>query len=167
MSQATQLRHSAEGLYARYRDGMPGFLMSYERGAHFKNLWGFVQHASMHVSEGTDRLAIMLRLFNFAISKEDNVFELAWCVHEIGKGLYRIMSALKQDDMWQFEEASAWACALNKEGTGKYSVYVPIVKSNFNGIEMTGGAPQSLISQVFCWGVKTRRGDVERKAIVK
>jgi hypothetical protein len=110
---------------------------------------------------------MMLRVFADALRKEDNNFELFWAVHEIGKSLYCIMQIMRRDDAWQFEEASAWAKALNKAGSGRYSIFVPIVKANFSGSEMIGGTPQSLIQEVKSWGVRNRRGDVERKAVVR
>lgn len=164
---AERVLTTAEELLDKYQKGLPRFLETSEKGAHFPTFGGFYLEARSKVPTEADTLDMMLRLFAYANGRNERAFEVLWAVHEIGKGLYATMQAMGCDDKWQFEEATAWSYALNKEGLGKYTVFVPIVRSNFNGVEMTGGTPQSLIQQVKSWGVKNRRGDVERKAIVK
>ena len=77
------------------------------------------------------------------------------------------MQTIGHDSVWQYQEASAWAAAMNKYGAGRFSIYVPAVDSVFNGLEMTGGTAHTPVTEVKSWGVKNRRGDVERKAVVR
>ena len=164
---AAKLRREAEDLLSRYTHGLPMFLEGREDGAHFATFMEFLSDANSKSPSCVTRLAMMLRVIADAITREDNNFEVVWSVHEVGKALYSLMQSLGHNDAWQYEEASGWAHALNKFGAGRFTVFIPVAKSAFNGMEMTGGTPQSLIQEVKSWGVRNRRGDIERKAVVK
>jgi hypothetical protein len=157
----------AEILLAKYQQGMPKFLERTENGTHYGRFFDLITEANSTAPDQVGRLAIVLRVFADASAREDNAFELVWCVHEIGKALYAVMQALGNGHEWQYEEAIAWALALNKESNGRYLVFVPVVNASFNTIEMTGGAPGGAEQMVKSWGVRNARGDIERRAIVK
>jgi hypothetical protein len=165
--QAKQRHAEAEVLLAQYQEGMPKFLHRAENGTHYQRFFDLITEANSAAPGQVERLAIMLRVFAGANAREDSAFELVWCVHEIGKALYAVMQALGNGHEWQYEEAIAWALALNKEGNGRYRIFVPVVSASVNTIEMTGGSPNGAVQVVKSWGVKNARGDVERKAIVQ
>jgi hypothetical protein len=165
-AEAANLKAEAFELSRSYNEGLPHFIDDREEGTHFENFGQLLPHANRLVPKEVARLQLMLRLFAHANMNDESAFELFWSVHEIGKSLYTLMRTLGYNDSWQFQEANAWAHGMNKEGSGKYSIFVPVVNSNFNGLEMIGGNPQSLIQEVRSWGVRNRRGDTERKAIV-
>lgn len=166
-SEAENLRAEAGRILQDYKKGLPEFIDGREDGAHFANFFELLTSGYPRAPDCVDRITMMLRIFAGANRRDDNGFELVWSVHEIGKALYALMDVLGYDKDWQFNEARAWAHALNREGAGRFGIFVPVASATFNAQEMTGGVPQSLIQSVKSWGVRNRRGDVERKAFVK
>jgi hypothetical protein len=157
----------AKNLLAQYEQGMPKFLDGTENGTHYERFFDLITEANSEVPDHVPRLALMLRVFAGASAREDSEFELVWCVHEIGKALYAVMQALGKNHEWQYEEAIAWALALNRHSNARYRIFVPVVNASFNIVEMTGGPPNGAVQMVKSWGVRNARGDVERRAIVK
>jgi hypothetical protein len=164
---AIALRGQAEDLLQKYSSGLPSFMNTKTDGGHFPTFLEFLSSANATSASHVARLGMMLRVIADAMTRDDSNFELIWSVHEAGKALYALMHVLGHSDVWHYEEATAWARALNSYGEGRFTLFVPVVNSTFSGLEMSGGTPQSTIKEVKSWGVKNRRGDVERKAIVR
>jgi hypothetical protein len=162
-----EAKSRANSLLDEYAAGMPTFVKGRGDGSRFPTFLAFLSEANSHQPAAAARLDIMLRLLASAMERNEKTFELIWSVHEIGRALYGIMRTLGFDESRCQEEASAWARTLNKYGEGAFTIFVPAVKSAFNGLEMTGGTPQSVIQEVRSWGVRNKLGDVERKAIVR
>jgi hypothetical protein len=167
VEESKKQRREAQDLFDCYANGLPKFVTGREEGAHSDSFLQFLSNANSIASSHVSRLGMMLRVIADAMTRDDNSFELIWSVHEAGKALYTLMEFLGHNEVWQYEEAFAWARALNRYGEGRFTVFIPVVRSTFSGLEMTGGTPQSPIQEVKSWGVKNRRGDVERKAIVR
>ena len=167
-AEAFKAREEAAQLLSQYLNGLPKFLSRREEGSHYPSFIALFELAQGEHPEIVSRIKLMLRVLEDTMLRDDNgSFEIAWSAHEIGKGLYGLMQSLGHDSVWQYQEASAWAAAMNKYGAGRFSIYVPAVDSVFNGLEMTGGTAHTPVTEVKSWGVKNRRGDVERKAVVR
>lgn len=164
---ALRAKSDADSLIKKYATDLPSFINTREEGSRFPTFLEFLSNAHSLCPDEASRLSIMLRVVASAMLRSENSFELIWGIHEVGKSLYATMQALGYDNSVCYEEASAWACALNKYGQGKFTVFIPAERSAFSGLEMTGGAPQTIVQEIKSWGVRNKLGDVERKAIVK
>ena len=111
-----------------------------------------------------------------------NYFEINYGAHEIGKLLVYLLDAkyvhdmggkpIKQSPDYRqytdhlYNQMTNWARIMNKMAKNNFGVFVPIAGAAFDGIEMSGGTANSLISEVRGWGIRNRSGNVERKAPV-
>jgi hypothetical protein len=160
-------KSEANSLLETYAAELPSFVGTREEGAHFPTFRDFLSHANSYSPEEASRLGVMLRVVASALLRNENNFELVWGIHEVGRSLYATMQSLGYNENGCHEEASAWACALNKYGQGKFTIFIPAERSAFSSLEMTGGTPQTTVKEIKSWGVRNKLGDVERKAIVK
>ncbi len=141
--------------------------------------FGF-KNENREVQERSKTLFSRLLLVESLLHSPDrdlSTFDIVSNIHSIGKELASIIKLQIEKERKEhqkepekhanFTTLSACAAAFNKKAEGLYSVFVPIEGSAFNGLEMTGGTSQELVREVLSWGVRNRRGDTERKAIVR
>lgn len=142
------------------------FLAAGPAGALLSRLMKKARQAPEDPSDLVEELDVALRQFSIKRRRVAQSAEMVECVHEIGVRLFALMQALGYSPAMQWNEADAWAQALNREGRGQFSIFLVETGDRIDPELMAGGGASPVVREVRSWGVRNSRQEAQCRALV-